>query len=57
MSALKQRWYEQTLLVREEMKRTVRFFKYYERHWCAIADEAINEGRAAYARKYVCRTH
>ncbi|THG97971.1 hypothetical protein EW026_g4122 [Hermanssonia centrifuga] len=50
-SALKQRWYEQTLLLSEEMKRTARFFKYYENHWMAAAERSDCAGRAGYARK------
>ncbi|THG98302.1 hypothetical protein EW026_g3863 [Hermanssonia centrifuga] len=54
-SALKERWYEQILLVQEEMRRTVRFFKYYEDDWTVAAESSKCRGRAAYARKQAYR--
>ena len=55
MSALKSRWEEEAALVVEEMKRTVRFFKFNQDSWLEVGDEseeAGHLGRAAYARKY-----
>ncbi|OBZ69424.1 hypothetical protein A0H81_10689 [Grifola frondosa] len=53
-SALKQRWDEQVRLLEEEMRRTVRFFSHFKRHWSKKADAADQlglPGEAAYARK------
>lgn len=58
MSALKSRWEEEAHVVVEEMKRTVRFFKFQQDHWLQEGDkhEDCNSlGHAAYARKQAYR--
>ena len=58
MSALKSRWYEEKLLVEEEMRRTVRFYKYMEDDWLEAAfrhDAEAETQNAGYARKWVWR--
>ena len=54
MSALHARWSEERALVLEEMRRTVRFFKYNQHWWLLEGErrEAVGlDGAAAYARK------
>ena len=57
MSALQSRWWEEAEVVKEEMCRTVRFFKFHEDVWLQRGeDDLVQEefgGRGAYARKYV----
>lgn len=53
-SALHRRWTEEVFLLREEMRRTVRYFKWHRAEWNsrASAEEAnAREGYAAYYRK------
>ncbi|KAJ3557540.1 hypothetical protein NM688_g1418 [Phlebia brevispora] len=57
-SASKSRWEEEVRLLEEEMRRTVRFFKYYKKMWSctALKCELFGKlGRAAYAWKEVHR--
>ena len=54
MSALKSRWEEEMSVVIEEMKRTVRFFKFHHDVWLQKGVSFDREGlgsTAAYARK------
>ncbi|KIP01467.1 hypothetical protein PHLGIDRAFT_123325 [Phlebiopsis gigantea 11061_1 CR5-6] len=54
MSALKSRWEEEAHVVIEEMKRTIRFFKFQQDHWLQEGDKHEKHkclGHAAYARK------
>ena len=56
MSALRSRWSEEVRLLEEEMRRTVRFYKWNKRDWEVTAEIRENEklqGAAAYARKCV----
>lgn len=56
MSALKSRWQEEKLLLAEELRRTVRFFRYYHYRWGKTAldyEEQGKLGHAAHARRYV----
>ncbi|KAJ3544346.1 hypothetical protein NM688_g5753 [Phlebia brevispora] len=56
--ALSLRWQEEVLLLRAEMRRTVRYFKFYEMDWTkrAAAAEAVRDNaRMAYARKQAYR--
>ncbi|KIP12369.1 hypothetical protein PHLGIDRAFT_113846 [Phlebiopsis gigantea 11061_1 CR5-6] len=58
MSALKSRWWEEVEVVQEEMRRTVRFFKFSEDEWLQRGEreeEAGFEGGASYARKQAYR--
>ena len=53
-SALCARWNEEIRLLIEEMRRTIRFFAHFRRHWTTIADGYELEGEsgpAAHARK------
>ena len=53
-SATHARWCEEVELLKEEMRRTVRFFHYYRYQWEVVTrkeEEASNLGAAAYARK------
>ena len=53
-SAQFRRWKEELEILEEEMKRTVRFFMYWERKWLDIArsrDAEGEDGAAAYARR------
>ncbi|PSR71492.1 hypothetical protein PHLCEN_2v12632 [Hermanssonia centrifuga] len=55
-NALKTRWSEQSELLPEEMRRTVRFFEYHKAEWRnkAEAEDARDmPGNAAYARRQV----
>lgn len=48
------RWTEEVSLLEEEMRRTIRFFKYWQRQWMGYADTDELEGKdssAAYSRK------
>ncbi|RPD55070.1 hypothetical protein L227DRAFT_475895, partial [Lentinus tigrinus ALCF2SS1-6] len=57
-SALCARWAEELEILEEEMKRTVRFFKYWEERWQSIARARDSEGEygaAAYARRQAYR--
>ena len=52
--ALCARWNEEIRLLIEEMRRTIRFFAHFRRHWTTIADGYELEGEsgpAAHARK------
>lgn len=54
ISALKSRWEEEAEVVVEEMKRTIRFFKFQQDHWLLEGDAHEDSGllgHAAYARK------
>ncbi len=54
MNALGTRWWEEKVLVPEEMWRTVEFFQYFEELWKSRAKTLTDEGsvgQAAYARK------
>lgn len=54
--AIRDRWAEEVLLTREEMGRTVRFFKHYEGLWIKQAEKLQGDKRVAeacYARRYV----
>ncbi|GJE98479.1 hypothetical protein PsYK624_147110 [Phanerochaete sordida] len=58
VSALRARWWEEQEVVLEEMRRTVRFFKYH--HWIWLERGSARElegllGEAAYARKQAYR--
>lgn len=47
-----ERWKEEKILVEEEMKRTLRFFAYYERLWRKRGrKEGEMTGARAYAKK------
>ena len=51
-SALKMRWQEQILLVEEEMRRILRFFRYHEDLWKSrVTSGRETAGAIAYARK------
>ena len=53
-SALRSRWWEEEYLLAEEMRRTVRFFKWHKTDWEFIAQEREAQeryGEAGYARK------
>ena len=55
MSAVKTRWWEESVLVPEEMRRTYRYFLYYQKDRLERAkgwDVEGNEGAAGYARRY-----
>lgn len=51
-SALLRRWTEEVFLLREEMRRTVRSFKWYHATWAARAITEEAEGREGYAAYY-----
>lgn len=52
--AVRARWYEERLLVNEEMHRVLRFFLYFEAWWIRIGrmrEGSGDRGGAAYAKK------
>ena len=50
MRADRDRWFEEVLILEEEIRRTIRSFDHYEMVWLRVAQEQ-GGGKAAYAAK------